>query len=41
MIEGVGAKSLKGIPGRCGCLMEILRCDDKLFSKFDQVYMTT
>ena len=41
MIEGIGTKSLKGIPGRRGRLMEILRCDDEIFSNFGQVYMTT
>ena len=41
MIEGVFIKNLKLIPDDRGRLMEILRCDDKIFKKFGQVYMTT
>lgn len=41
MIEGVKVKNLKAIPDERGRLMEILRCDDPLFSKFGQVYITT
>ncbi len=41
MIEGVSVKRLKVIPDQRGRLMEILRCDDPMFSKFGQVYMTT
>jgi dTDP-4-dehydrorhamnose 3,5-epimerase len=41
MIEGVIVKKLKIIPDERGRLMEILRCDDKNFKKFGQVYMTT
>lgn len=41
MIEGVKIKELKVIPDERGRLMEILRADDSLFSKFGQVYMTT
>lgn len=41
MIKGVKVKNLKVIPDERGRLMEILRCDDKMFSKFGQVYMTT
>jgi dTDP-4-dehydrorhamnose 3,5-epimerase len=41
MIEGVKVKELKVIPDERGWLMEILRCDDELFEKFGQVYLTT
>ncbi len=41
MIDGVVVKKLKIIPDDRGRLMEILRADDKIFSKFGQVYMTT
>ena len=41
MIDGVQIKSLKFIPDERGRLMEILRCDDPMFSRFGQVYMTT
>jgi len=41
MIHGVVTKNLKVIPDERGRLMEILRSDDELFSKFGQVYMTT
>ena len=41
MIHGVKTKILKVIPDERGRLMEILRCDDELFRKFGQVYMTT
>jgi dTDP-4-dehydrorhamnose 3,5-epimerase len=41
MIHGVVTKKLKVIPDERGRLMEILRSDDELFSKFGQVYMTT
>ncbi len=41
MIEGVMVKKLKVIPDERGRLMEILRADDEMFSKFGQVYMTT
>src|SRR3989338_2011766 len=41
MIEGVKVKKLKVIPDERGRLMEILRCDDEIFKKFGQVYMTT
>ncbi|NIM59704.1 MAG: dTDP-4-dehydrorhamnose 3,5-epimerase, partial [Candidatus Aminicenantes bacterium] len=41
MIKGVKTKNLKAIPDERGRLMEILRKDDSLFSKFGQVYMTT
>ncbi len=41
MIDGVQTKQLKRIPDERGRLMEILRCDDEMFTKFGQVYMTT
>ena len=41
MIDGVKIKKLKVIPDERGRLMEIFRCDDSLFKKFGQVYMTT
>ncbi len=40
MIEGVKTKVLKVIPDERGRLMEILRSDEDLFSKFGQVYLT-
>jgi dTDP-4-dehydrorhamnose 3,5-epimerase len=40
-IEGVKVKKLRVIPDERGRLMEILRCDDELFTQFGQVYMTT
>ncbi len=40
MIDGVETKKLRVIPDERGRLMEILRADDELFSKFGQVYMT-
>jgi len=41
MIEGVFIKKLKLIEDDRGRLMEMLRCDDKIFKKFGQVYITT
>ncbi|MBA7517422.1 hypothetical protein ES705_09475 [subsurface metagenome] len=41
LIEGVSVKKLKVIPDERGRLMEILRTDDKEFSEFGQVYVTT
>jgi dTDP-4-dehydrorhamnose 3,5-epimerase len=41
MIEGVKTKQLKSIPDQRGRLMEILRCDDEVFLKFGQMYITT
>jgi dTDP-4-dehydrorhamnose 3,5-epimerase len=41
MIADVRTKVLKMIPDERGRLMEILRCDDDIFTKFGQVYMTT
>ena len=40
-IDGVKVKPLKVMPDERGRLMEILRCDDPLFIKFGQMYMTT
>ena len=34
LISGVGVKKLTVIPDERGRLMEILRCDDKIFKKF-------
>ncbi len=41
MIHGVRVKPLKPIPDERGRLMEVLRCDDELFVKFGQLYVTT
>jgi len=41
MIHGVKIKQLRVIPDERGRLMEILRCDDEMFERFGQVYMTT
>jgi dTDP-4-dehydrorhamnose 3,5-epimerase len=41
MIQGVETKKLRVIPDERGWLMEILRCDDEIFKKFGQVYLTT
>ena len=40
MIHGVEIKKLKVITDERGFLMEMLRCDDPLFEKFGQVYLT-
>lgn len=40
MIEGVKTKNLKVIPDERGWLMEILRCDDEIFDRFGQVYLS-
>jgi dTDP-4-dehydrorhamnose 3,5-epimerase len=40
-IDGVILKDLLVIPDERGWLMEILRCDDSLFNKFGQVYLST
>jgi len=39
-IEGVAVKPLRVIPDERGWLMEMLRCDDDIFQKFGQVYVT-
>ena len=41
MIKDVKVKQLKLIPDERGRLMEILKCDEEMFSKFGQVYLTT
>lgn len=41
MIDGVVIKNLRVIPDERGRLCELLRCDEPLFQKFGQVYMTT
>jgi dTDP-4-dehydrorhamnose 3,5-epimerase len=40
-IDGVRTKQLKVIPDERGRLIECLRCDEELFVKFGQFYMTT
>lgn len=41
MIEGVKIKKLKLLTDERGRLMELLRRDEKIFSKFGQVYFTS
>ena len=41
MIHGVRVKQLKPIPDERGRLMEVLRCDDEIFLKFGQAYITS
>jgi len=41
LIHGVRTKTLKVVPDERGRLIEMLRKDDALFSKFGQVYCTT
>jgi len=41
VIEGVKTKKLRVIPDERGRLMEILRCDEEIYEKFGQVYLTT
>lgn len=41
MIDGLKTKKLKLIPDERGRLMEMLRCDDELYTKFGQVYLST
>ena len=41
MIDGATVKHLKLIADERGRLMEILRSDEELFTRFGQVYMTT
>ena len=41
MIDGVCTKKLRIIPDERGWLMEMLRCDDGVFKKFGQVYLST
>ncbi|MGQ9631377.1 MAG: dTDP-4-dehydrorhamnose 3,5-epimerase family protein [bacterium] len=40
MIDGVEIKQLKRNADERGFLMEILRCDDPIFEKFGQVYVS-
>jgi dTDP-4-dehydrorhamnose 3,5-epimerase len=40
-IEEVKLKNLKVIPDKRGRLMEILRCNEEIFDKFGQAYVTT
>lgn len=40
MIDGVAVKELKLIPDERGYLMEVLRADDPLFTRFGQAYIT-
>lgn len=40
MIAGVKIKALKVIPDERGLLMEMLRCDEEIFEKFGQVYLS-
>lgn len=40
LIDGVKTKQLRVIPDERGYLMEMLRCDDEMFLKFGQVYLT-
>ena len=41
LIDGVQVKQLRWITDERGKLMEMLRCDDAVFAKFGQVYVTT
>jgi len=41
MIHQVRTKKLRLIPDERGRLMEILRCDDEIFMKFGQIYLTS
>ncbi len=41
LIQGVQVKQLRWIPDERGKLMEMLRCDDPMFERFGQVYITT
>lgn len=40
MIQDVKIKKLKLLPDNRGFLMEMLRCDDEVFERFGQVYIT-
>ena len=40
VIEGVKTKQLRVIADERGYLMEMLRCDDEMFERFGQVYLT-
>lgn len=41
MIDGVEIKKLRVVPDRRGHVMEMLRCDDEVFEKFGQIYLST
>ena len=41
MIDGIKIKNLKVMCDGRGRLMEMLRCDDEIFSNFGQAYMTS
>lgn len=41
LIDGVKLKQLRCIPDERGRLMELVRCDDEVYEKFGQVYVTT
>jgi dTDP-4-dehydrorhamnose 3,5-epimerase len=41
MIDGVKIKICRIIPDERGRVMEVLRCDEELFQKFGQVYITS
>jgi len=40
LIHGVAIKKLRVIPDERGFVMEMLRCDDEIFQKFGQVYLS-
>lgn len=40
MIKDVNVKKLRVIPDERGLLMEMLRCDEEIFRKFGQVYVS-
>jgi dTDP-4-dehydrorhamnose 3,5-epimerase len=40
-IDGVEIKELEAHRDSRGLVMEVLRCDDRIFEKFGQVYITT
>ena len=40
MIDGVVVKNLRVIPDERGWVMEMLRCDDDIYTKFGQVYLS-
>lgn len=40
LIHGVAIKNLRVIPDERGFVMEMLRCDDEIFQKFGQVYLS-
>ena len=40
-IDGIRIKNLKNAADERGWLMEVLRCDDEIYTQFGQVYVTT